>query len=671
MRIIKKFGVLFLATIGLISCNNDDTSFAFQDISAPTDLSAVFDIAQDDSGEVSVSPTGTGVSVFEVYFGDVDSETPTEVAPGETLEHTYTEEGEFTLRVVGIGATGLTSELGRIVMISFTPPSDLVVDVTISDTDPFEVVVAPTATDATVFDILFGDEDEDAVPTTIMSGETSSHIYAEAGDFIISVVARGASSTTITETEEVSILGDSTPVLLPLDFESISTNYAWSGFGGANPTAPVQNPDPSGINTSANVLEIVKTDGAQVWAGASLSLAVPIDFENGTTINLKVWSPRAGTPILFKIEDTSSEPDVNGNPSVFIEIPMSTTVAMAWEELTYNLTSDGAFSTAIPYDRVIIFPDFGTAGSDETFYFDDIEHLTDGSVSTFDSGLLINGDFENGSEAWLVGVDDSSSVNVVTEGDNSFYSVNVESAGNSFDVNMSQKLEIVQGETYSLTFDAWSDTERPIIAGIGLSGGDFSNNSETIDINTTRTTYTLELIATNFGAPDARVLFDLGAAVGLVNIDNVSLVLGGPFDSGLLVNGDFENGSESWLVGVDDSSSVNVVTEGDNSFYSANVESAGNSFDVNMSQKLEIVQGETYTLTFDAWSDTERPIVAGIGLSGGDFSNNSETVNINTVRTTYTLVLTATNFGAMDARVLFDLGAAVGMVNIDNVSLAL
>ena len=108
---------------------------------------------------------------------------------------------------------------------------------------------------------------------------------------------------------------------------------------------------------------------------------------------------------------------------------------------------------------------------------------------------------------------------------------------------------------------------------------------------------------------------------------------------------------------------------GDNSYYSVDVTAAGNAYDVNMSQKLEIIADATYTLTFDAWSDINRPIVAGIGLSADPWSNTIETVNITTDRKTYTLTLNADGYGAADARVLFDLGAAAGMVNIDNVSL--
>ncbi|HHP7242788.1 MAG TPA: immunoglobulin-like domain-containing protein, partial [Cyclobacteriaceae bacterium] len=147
-------------------------------------------------------------------------------------------------------------------------------------------------------------------------------------------------------------------------------------------------------------------------------------------------------------------------------------------------------------------------------------------VSRLDGGLITNGDFADGSQSWIIGVDDDAPAPVVTENGNSFYSVNVEVAGNPFDVNLSQKLEIIEGETYTLTFDAWSDRERDILAGIGLSGGDFSSTTETISINTNRQTYSVTVTANGFGATDARVLFDLGAAAGLVNIDNVSLILG-------------------------------------------------------------------------------------------------------------------------------------------------
>lgn len=139
--------------------------------------------------------------------------------------------------------------------------------------------------------------------------------------------------------------------------------------------------------------------------------------------------------------------------------------------------------------------------------------------------LIINGDFENGSQGWIQGVDDNNPAPVVTEDGNSFYEVNITNPDpdQPFLVNLSQKLPIVQGQTYVLTFDAWSDTNRTLIAGIGLSGGDFTNNVETVNLTDTQQQFQLTLSSQDFGAPDARVLFDSNGAAGLVRIDNVSL----------------------------------------------------------------------------------------------------------------------------------------------------
>ncbi|WP_034919998.1 hypothetical protein [Gillisia sp. CAL575] len=375
MRHIKKLLVLFLVFSGITSCEKEEVSYALQDISAPTDVNAIFDISQDEVGLVTLTPTGQGASSFEVYFGDVENESPTIVNPGETISHTYAE-GEYNLRIVAVGLTGLTSELVRVVTVSFDPPTDLEVDIKISTTNPFELLVTPTATNATVYDVYFGDV-EDEEPLTIMDTETASHVYTEVGDYIVRVVARGGGAATLEYTEEVTITGAVNAVTLPITFEDATVNYAASGFGAADfgpiPAEVIDNPDASGINTSAKVFSVNKLQDAQVWAGASIPLAGPIDFTNSTTVSIKVWSPRAGTPILFKIEDSSSPKDNNGNPTVFVEIQTSTTLVNTWEEITFDLSSIDSFDAANSYDTAIVFPDFGTAGKGELFYFDDIK----------------------------------------------------------------------------------------------------------------------------------------------------------------------------------------------------------------------------------------------------------------------------------------------------------
>ena len=400
MKHIKQLLVFLLIISVFNSCEKEEVvSYALDDISAPTNIAAQFDISSEEVGLVTITPSADGATMFEIYFGDVENETPMEVAPGETITHVYGE-GEFNLRIVAVGLTGLTSELVRVVTISLEAPENLEVDVKISGTNPFGIEVTPSATNATVFDVYFGDA-EDEEPTTIMAGETATHVYAEVGDYSVRVVARGAGVATLELTQSISITGASNAVKLPITFDDATVNYAVNGFGSADfgpiPAAVIDNPDISGINTTAKVLSVNKTDGAQVWAGVSIPLEGPIDFTNGTTVSVKVWSPRAGTPILFKIEDSNSPKDGNGNPTVFVEIQVNSTLANTWEEITFNLSSDGTFSTTKSYDTVILFPDFGTEGEGEMFYFDDIKLAAGngGGVGEPEAATSLPMDFED------------------------------------------------------------------------------------------------------------------------------------------------------------------------------------------------------------------------------------------------------------------------------------
>jgi hypothetical protein len=164
---------------------------------------------------------------------------------------------------------------------------------------------------------------------------------------------------------------------MPIDFESTTLTYPWAGFGaadfGAIPVSVVVNPDKTGNNLSNKVVKIEKPSGAQVWAGASLNLDSKVDFSKGTKVKINVWSPKVGAKILFKMEVSTSPKDGNGNPTVFVEVEATATVANSWQVLTFDLTSAAAFKTTNAYDRVILFPDFNVGGTGTTYYFDDIK----------------------------------------------------------------------------------------------------------------------------------------------------------------------------------------------------------------------------------------------------------------------------------------------------------
>lgn len=138
--------------------------------------------------------------------------------------------------------------------------------------------------------------------------------------------------------------------------------------------------------------------------------------------------------------------------------------------------------------------------------------------------LLTNGDFELGEVAWS-----GNALNVQTDGGNSFNFADVMTAGNPFDVNLSNVVEIIEGETYTLSFEAVTDApdNRTMVVGIGLNEAPFLAAIETVTLTENLQTFEVTLTASGFGIPNSRVLFDMGADVGVVVIDNVSLVLGG------------------------------------------------------------------------------------------------------------------------------------------------
>lgn len=374
MKTLKNLFIYMFSLTALVlgsSCETEETSYAFQDVSAPTNLAIAFDMAQDDSGTVTVTPSADGATAFEIFFGDVEDETPVQIAPGESADHVYAE-GSYEMKVIAVGITGLTSSLTKVVDVSFSKPENLVLDI---QTTNLTANITPSADNAMEFEVYFG-EVLGEEPVVVGNGGTANYTYAAEGSYTVRVVAKGASSQTSETSIVLTMAISGGEVLgLPLNFESETLDYSgFFGFGGAG-VAVIDNPDMSGANTSAKVIEVPKAAGAEVWAGIKMELPEPINFTESTEMTINVWSPRAGVPVLLKLEDTNSEPDANGNPSVFVEVWGTTTRANAWETILFDVsTSENLpYDAAVGYNAVVVFPDFGTPGQDETFYFDDFQ----------------------------------------------------------------------------------------------------------------------------------------------------------------------------------------------------------------------------------------------------------------------------------------------------------
>lgn len=144
------------------------------------------------------------------------------------------------------------------------------------------------------------------------------------------------------------------PIALPIDFES--QEPVFTTFGGSS-YAVVDNPDASGINTSAKVAETVH--GGETWAGLFVDLDEPLDLSTMTTISVKVYAPQTGT-FRLKLENIADNTD-------FLEVDADVTTANTWVEVQFDVSSAASGT----YARVVVFPGWNVSNAG-TFYFDDI-----------------------------------------------------------------------------------------------------------------------------------------------------------------------------------------------------------------------------------------------------------------------------------------------------------
>ncbi len=151
-------------------------------------------------------------------------------------------------------------------------------------------------------------------------------------------------------------------VSIPVDFESTSLVYSFADFAGGVGSV-VANPAAGGINTSANVGQMVKFAG-EPFGGSTLALGIPTDFGTNNGITMKVFANRVDAPITFKLEGAVPTEEV-----------ARTTVANEWHEVEFNFTgrTDAAYTgITIIYDNGVV----GDGSADFTMLFDDIEYST-------------------------------------------------------------------------------------------------------------------------------------------------------------------------------------------------------------------------------------------------------------------------------------------------------
>ncbi len=361
MKNIFKIMIAVFVSTAVISCDKDDDSLGvdLEGVAAPTNLGATFQITQDNTGLVTITPTGEGATLYAVDFGD-GSGSSDEISVGENITHVY-DEGDYDVVITGTNLARETAEGTQPLTVSFRAPENLEISVNKDPQDNYSISVSAAADYATMFNVYFGDMAEEE-PTPLMPGETVNHTYETIGTYDVRLVALSGGTATTEITQEVVI---SDPLYLPIDFESEKLDYNFVNFGGGEGIgiSVIANPDPSGVNTSEMVAAYSKPAGSETWAGTSIALDESIDFSSTRYVSVDVWSPIAGADVLFKVENLE-------NSDIAVEVAATTTVSEEWETLIFDLS---AIDPAVNYGKAVLFFNFNIPGTGETYYFDNIK----------------------------------------------------------------------------------------------------------------------------------------------------------------------------------------------------------------------------------------------------------------------------------------------------------
>jgi hypothetical protein len=368
MRSIKYFlGVALLMAV-FTGCKKEsftDTSFV-KGVSAPAKLSVLYNITQDNTGLVTITPSGEGAVSYDVYFGDGTAKA-TSVPAGRNVQHTYAE-GVYTVKITAKNATGLTTDMTQPLTVSFRAPEDLKTTVSSSG---LVLSVGASANYETMFHVYFGDS-LTVTPlhyATFLEGQTITHRYVGAGTYNVRIVALSGGKAT-TETTQVVKVGKQ--IDLPVTFDDPNYDLTTSDFGG-NASSIVADP----ADNANKVLKAIKGAGSEVWAGTTIGTAlgfankIPLSATS-TKMTMRFYSPAAGLTMKLKLEDHN-----DGTHS--IETDVKTTVANAWEVLTFDFSKPSAgtpaFNSAWTYDKASVFFNYGVSGDGKAYYADDLKFI--------------------------------------------------------------------------------------------------------------------------------------------------------------------------------------------------------------------------------------------------------------------------------------------------------
>lgn len=362
--IILNFVALLALTVGCEKKSGIDDDLSFLKTAKTANPNNILDKTNDNSGNVTITPTAEGASSFTVIYGDANGgEDSAVVMPGYNTTHAYPE-GSYTVTVISKSLSGEETTSTYPLQVTYRAPENI--QVTTSQTI-HDLKVKASALYAASYLVYFGDVDNET-GTALTTGAELTHTYANPGDYNVKVVALSggaATSESITPVTVYNAFG------LPITFDDSHVNDFFGTFG-TNQQFEIgaANPKSSGLNTSAKVGKF--TRGTEGWSGTYSPLEAPIDMSVGKKIKVWVYNPdpaMVGKKLNVELENGSTI----ANGIAVLRAPL--TKSGEWEELTFDYGTISGIPANETFGQLVLrfndaYEGTGAGGQGTVIYLD-------------------------------------------------------------------------------------------------------------------------------------------------------------------------------------------------------------------------------------------------------------------------------------------------------------
>ncbi|MBS1741434.1 MAG: hypothetical protein JST81_00240 [Bacteroidetes bacterium] len=355
MKKIKLLSSIALLLVMAAGCKKDgmDDDVSFLNTVSHGTVSKIFNVTNDNTGKVTISPQGDGFTQYSIDYGDnsgIDT-----ILVTKSAVHNYAE-GNYNVVITGYDLAGKSDVQTFPLSVIYRAPENLQVNIA------SDVQVSATADYANWFLVYYGDVANET-PTRMEVGQTlPPHIYPNGGPYNLTVIAQSGGAAT---TQEVKTMFG-----LPLSFDVATMNYFFGTFGGVNFNT-VANPAPGGINTSAMVGKYEKPGGAETWSGTYSPLNIPMNLAYGKKIHVDVYNPDpANIGKLLNIELEAAVSGTGATPNGVGVLKMPITTSGAWEELVFDFNSIPAIGSDARFNQLVLRFNDAASGAGEVIYLD-------------------------------------------------------------------------------------------------------------------------------------------------------------------------------------------------------------------------------------------------------------------------------------------------------------